>query len=190
MKHLIALLLLLGSVSAFALENGKPAPDFFGKLKQYQGKTIVLEWLNHGCPFVRKHYDSGNMSALQKEFTGKDVVWLSIISSAKGTQGWVTKEDAAKEKAKYKSIATEIILDEEGVVGRMYEAKTTPHMYIINKNGILVYQGAIDSIADTNQDSIKKAEPWFRDALSETLEGKKVKRSTTKAYGCAVKYKD
>ena len=181
MKYLIALLLLLGSFNLFA-DN-----KYFEK---YKGKTVVLEWLNHGCPFVRKHYDSGNMPALQKEFTAKGVVWLSVISSAPGEQGHSDAKKAQEEKLKYKSAASEIILDESGEIGRHYGAKTTPHMYIINPQGELVYQGAIDSIADTNHDSIAKAEPWFKNALNETLSGKKVKRPTTKAYGCSVKYKD
>lgn len=144
MKSLIALL-LLASFSVYALETGQPAPDFTlkgtkdeVKLSDLKGKVVVLEWLNHGCPFVRKHYDSGNMQALQKKYTDKDVVWLSVVSSAEGKQGYVDQKGAMQEKTKNKSNASNILLDPTGKVGKMYGAKTTPHMYIINKKGVLV----------------------------------------------------
>lgn len=191
MKLTIALLALLVSATSFALETGKAAPDFtLGdvKLSNLKGKVVVLEWLNHGCPFVRKHYDSGNMQSLQTKYTAKNVVWLSIISSAEGKQGYVDAAGAAADKTKYKSAASNILLDPTGKVGMLYGAKTSPHMYIINKEGTLVYQGAIDDKPDTDQASIKLAKNYVSEALDLTLEGKNVAHGTTKSYGCAVKY--
>lgn len=195
MKSMIALLAFLTSFTLQAAENGKPAPDFTlpglkneVSLKDLKGKTVVLEWLNHGCPFVRKHYDSGNMQSLQKKYTAKGVVWLSIVSSAPGSQGYVDAAGALKEKQQYKSEASDILRDPSGEVGKKYGAKTTPHMYIINSEGILVYQGAIDNKPDTDQASIKTAKNFVADALDEVLAGKKVSAASTKAYGCSVKY--
>lgn len=199
MKFLIALLALVSS-AAFALETGTPAPDFSLtglntknkeiKLSDFKGKIVVLEWLNHGCPFVRKHYDSGNMQGLQKKYVDKNVIWLSIISSAPGKQGHVDEEGALKEKQANKSGATDILLDPTGKVGKLYGAKTTPHMYIIDKNGTLAYQGAIDDKADTDVTSIKSAKNFVSTALDELMSDKKIARHTTKSYGCSVKYKD
>lgn len=192
---ILFLILALVSFSASALTTGEKAPDFSLEgttkkvsLSDFKGKVVVLEWTNHGCPFVRKHYDSGNMQSLQKKFTGNNVVWLSIISSAPGKQGHVNKEESIADKKKYNSSATDILLDPTGKVGKLYEAKTTPHMYVIDKNGVLVYQGAIDDKADTDQDSIPGAKNYVADALSAVLNGKSVQIPTTKAYGCGVKY--
>lgn len=201
MKSMIALLCLFASLSVFAIETGKPAPDYKINrvatnrdpdqflLKNLKGKVVVFEWLNHGCPFVRKHYDSGNMQALQKKYVNQGVVWLSVISSAKGKQGYVEVEDALKEMKSNKSAATDVILDPEGKIGLLYGAKTTPHMYVINKEGVLVYQGAIDDKPDTEQGSILSAKNYVAEALDLTLAGKPVTQGTTKAYGCSVKYK-
>lgn len=199
MKFLIALLALISS-TAFALETGTPAPDFslqglntknkIIKLSDFKGKIVVLEWLNHGCPFVRKHYDSGNMQNIQKKYIEDNVIWLSIISSAKGKQGYVDDKGALKEKMENKSAATDVLLDPTGKVGKLYGAKTTPHMYIIDKNGVLVYQGAIDDKADTDVTSIKSAKNYVVAALDELMSGKKITRHTTKSYGCSVKYID
>lgn len=197
MKCLIALLSLI-SLSAFALETGTPAPDFTlpglnpkmkeVKLSDLKGKIVVLEWLNHGCPFVKKHYESGNMQALQKKYVGQNVQWFSIVSSAPGKQGHVDEKGALEEKSKHKSSASDILLDPNGTVGKLYGAKTTPHMYIIDKDGTLVYQGAIDDKPDTDKDSVPSAKNYVATALDEIMAGKKVTQGTTKAYGCAVKY--
>jgi peroxiredoxin len=194
MKTLMVLLSLV-SIPASALETGRPAPDFSltgtsekVKLSDHKGKTVVLEWLNHGCPFVRKHYDSGNMQALQKKFTDKGVTWLSIVSSKEGKQGYVDQKGAVKEKSTHKSHATDILLDPTGEVGKLYGAKTTPHMYIIDPKGNLVYQGAIDDRSDTDTSSIASAKNFVAKALDEVLAGKKVTQHTTRAYGCSVKY--
>jgi peroxiredoxin len=199
MKLMTALLVLLHCLSSFAIETGIVAPDFTlksagtkdgeVKLSNYKGKIVVLEWLNHGCPFVRKHYDSGNMQALQSKYVSKNVIWLSVISSAPGKQGFVTADEAREDMVKNKSGANNVLLDPTGEVGQLYGAKTTPHMFIIDKEGVLVYQGAIDDKADANKDSIAGAKNYVAEALDLTLANKKVSQATTKAYGCGVKYK-
>ena len=195
---MIALLALFASLSSFALETGTPAPDFTLKsagtkdgeikLSDYKGKVVVLEWLNHGCPFVRKHYDSGNMQALQGKYVSKNVIWFSVISSAPGKQGYVTTDEARKDMIKNKSAATNVLLDPTGKVGQLYGAKTTPHLFVINKEGILAYQGAIDDKPDTEKTSIAGAKNYVSEALDLILENKKVSQATTKSYGCSVKY--
>ena len=193
MKFLIALLALI-SFSALGLTTSEPAPDFTlsgtkeVKLSSFKGKIVVLEWMNHGCPFVRKHYDSGNMQALQKKYTSQGVVWLSVISSAPGKQGHVDAKGAAADKEKNKSFATEVLLDPTGKVGNLYGAKTTPHMFVIDKAGKLAYQGAIDDHADADQASIPASKNFVAAALDEVIAGKAVTRHTTKSYGCSVKY--
>ena len=190
------LFLLMFSLQALAVETGKVAPDFklpaisgnAVSLSDFNGKLVVLEWLNHGCPFVRKHYGSGNMQALQKKYTGEGVVWLSVISSAEGKQGHVTPSEGVKEKARHQSAATDVLLDPKGDVGRLYGAKTTPHMFVITKDGTLAYQGAIDDHADTDPESVKGARNYVAEALDALLGGKKVSVATTKSYGCSVKY--
>ncbi|MFZ4712278.1 MAG: redoxin domain-containing protein [Bacteriovoracaceae bacterium] len=196
MKFFLTLLALLLTLTSFAVENGAIAPDFSlkgaagkeVKLSDYKGKTVVLEWTNHGCPFVKKHYESGNMQALQKKYTEKKIVWLSIISSAEGKQGYVNEKEAAADKLKFNSGATDVLLDPKGVVGQMYEAKTTPHMFIISAEGKLLYQGAIDSINSTDKEDVAKAENYVSAALDSILDKKEIKAAKTKSYGCSVKY--
>ena len=186
---------LLALSAQAAVKVGEPAPAFSlpgddGKthaLADFKGKTVVLEWTNDGCPFVKKHY-AGNMQALQKDYTAKGVVWLSVISSAPGKQGHV---DAAGAKALSKSrgaAPTAVLLDEKGTVGRLYDAKTTPHMYVIDAKGTLVYAGGIDSVASADAGDIAGATPYVKNALDEVLAGKPVTVATTKPYGCSVKY--
>jgi peroxiredoxin len=198
MKLMTALLVLLISYTVSALETGMTSPDFSlagtaskgkeVKLSDHKGKIVVLEWLNHGCPFVRKHYDSNNMQALQKKYIEKNVIWLSIISSAPGKQGHVDVNEASEDVKRYKSSATSVLLDPSGKVGQLYGVKTTPHMYIIDKEGTLVYQGAIDDKPDTAKDSIPGAKNFVNQALEEVIAGKKVSIPKTKSYGCSVKY--
>ncbi len=194
MKFLTALLVLI-SAQVFAVEIGETAPNFtldgtkdHVSLSDYHGKIVVLEWLNHGCPFIRKHYDSKNMQTLQRKYTAKDIVWLSIISSAPGKQGHVDKKGVEKEMKENDSGATHVLLDPTGKVGKLYEAKTTPHMYIISQKGELVYQGAIDNRPDADQDSIASAKNYVAEALDQLLSKQKIKVAKTKAYGCQVKY--
>ncbi len=179
-------------------EIGKTAPHFElrsaeGKIyniDELKGKIVVLEWINFECPFVEKHYKSGNMQKLQKEYTDKGVVWLSICSSAKDKQGYYNNDEIKKRISEYKAKMTAYLIDEEGFVGKIYSAQTTPHLFIIDKNGILVYQGAIDDIKSTDIGDIKKAKNYVKNALDELLSGKSVSISTSKSYGCSIKYKN
>lgn len=179
-----------------AAQVGQPAPAFTLKdthgtahnLSDFKGKTVVLEWINHECPFVVKHYSGGAMQALQKEYSGKGVVWLSICSSAPGKQGHMSPEQWNKTTAEKGAAPTAVLLDEDGAVGKLYQAKTTPHMYVINPEGVLVYAGAIDSIKSTNAADIPKATNYVKAALDEVLAGKPITTASTEAYGCSIKY--
>lgn len=179
------------------VKTGDPAPDFTltdingvsHNLSDFRGKTVVLEWINHGCPFVVKHYSKGHMQALQREATANGVIWLSICSSAPGKQGHYTADEWKKVNAEKEGAATAILLDEDGTVGKLYGAKTTPHMYIIDASGTLVYQGAIDSIRSTDPDDIAGAKNYVRDALADLAAGRAVATPQTTPYGCSVKYK-
>jgi peroxiredoxin len=168
------------------------APDASGKtqsLAQYKGKYVVLEWFNPECPFVKKHYGSENMQKLQAEATGKGAVWLSIDSSAEGKEGYLTAEAAEKIKTQWHTKQTALLLDSDGVAGKAYGAKNTPHMVIINPEGKIVYEGAIDSKATPNPGDIPNSTNYVKAALDESLAGKPVSNSQTKPYGCSVKYK-
>lgn len=179
------------------LPGGSPAPAFTltdtkGKqhsLADYKGKYVVLEWVNFGCPFVKKHYESGNMQATQKKAVEKGVVWLSVCSSAKFKQGHMSAADWNEEIAERKLASTAVLLDESGQVGRTYGAKTTPHMYIVNPDGVLIYKGAIDDKPSTNKDDIPGARNHVLAALDESMAGKPVSTASTTPYGCSVKYK-
>lgn len=189
------------SLPAVALAQatpGQPAPDFTASgadgravnLRTLRGKTVVLEWTNHLCPYVRKHYESGNIPALQKDATGQGVVWLQVISSVPGGQGHVDGTTALKLNTERQSRPSGTLLDPEGRLGRLYGAKTTPHLYIVNAQGLLVYAGGIDSIASSRVDDIAKAEPYVRNALAELAAGKPISKPSTRPYGCSVKYSD
>jgi peroxiredoxin len=179
-------------------EIGKAAPDFTlpdssgenHSLSDYAGKIVILEWLNHGCPFVQKHYNSGNMQKLQKMAREKGVVWFSVISSAPGKQGYSTPEQANETVQEKKAMPAAVLLDPEGAVGKLYGAKTTPHMFIIDKKGTLVYNGGIDDIRSTDINDITKAHNYVLMALEELLSGKDVSVKTSQPYGCSVKYKN
>ncbi len=194
MAHLLLALIL--SLSASAALIGQEAPSFklqneMGKevsLSDYKGKIVILEWLNYGCPFIQKHYNSQNMQKTQKELISKDTVWLSIISSAKGKQGYVTSSEALKDKKEHKSNASHILLDFKGEVGRAYSAKTTPHMFIIGKDGRVKYEGAIDSIASADQADVKKAINYVTTATKALKTNAKILVEKSRPYGCSVKY--
>jgi peroxiredoxin len=188
------------ATTLLALESpsvGSAAPDFSltdakGKthsLSQYKGKHVVLEWFNPECPFVKKHYGGGNMQKLQEEYTSKGVVWLTIDSNAPGLEGNLTPEQAQKKMSEWKTKQTAILLDPEGKAGRSYGAKNTPHMFIINPDGKVVYEGAIDSKATPNPADIPSSTNYIKAALDESLAGKPVTTANTKPYGCSVKYK-
>ncbi|HBN89445.1 MAG: thioredoxin family protein [Alteromonadaceae bacterium] len=197
LRHLVlaasAAVLSLGLTAAPQI--GAPAPDFTvvdskgssHSLRDFAGKTVVLEWTNHDCPFVKKHYQ-GNMQALQQEMTAQDVVWLSVISSAPGKQGHVSPSEADDLTASRNAAPTAVVFDESGVVGQAYAAKTTPHMYVIDKAGVLQYMGGIDSIPSTKVDDIAKATPLFANAAKAVLAGATPDPAISKPYGCSVKY--
>lgn len=157
-------------------------------LGNYRGKVVVLEWTNYGCPFVHKHYDSGNMQKLQETYTGKGVIWLSVISSAPGKQGYLTVNDAPAAIAKMGFKGTAVMLDPTGALGQSFAAETSPHMFVLNAQGKLVYMGAIDSIPSFNKEDIAKADNYVSDALDEVLAGKEVSTPQTNPYGCSIKY--
>ena len=158
-------------------------------LADFKGKYVVLEWVNFGCPFVKKHYSSENMQATQKKAVDKGVVWLSVCSSAEGKQGHMAAADWNEEIVDRKLASTAVLIDESGAVGKTYGAKTTPHMYIINPNGVLIYKGAIDDKPSTSKDDIPGARNHVLAALDESLAGKPVSTASTTPYGCSVKYK-
>ena len=193
---LMAIFFLSGVNISLGVTTGQSAPDFSlpdpqgenHSLTDYRGKYVVLEWLNHDCPFVRKHYDSGNMQNLQKTYTAKDIVWLSLNSSAPGKQGHFSPDTCIELTKKKGASPTLILLDPDGKVGKLYSAQTTPHMYVINPEGKLIYQGAIDNTSSVDPDDIPKSKNYVRAALDEALNGKSVTESTTKSYGCSVKY--
>jgi len=168
------------------------APDTNGKtqsLSEYKGKYVVLEWFNPECPFVKKHYGPGNMQKLQKEFTDKGVVWLTVDSNAPGTEGSITAEQAKKIMESWKTHQTALLLDPESKIAKLYGAKNTPNMVIINPEGKIVYEGAIDSKATPNPADIPTSTNYVKSALDESLAGKPVSNAQTKPYGCSVKYK-
>ncbi len=195
---ILSVVCLAMAVPAMAnVKTGGPAPDFTlsdtgGKshsLSGFKGKFVVLEWLNHDCPFVQKHYGSGNMQSLQKEFTGNGVIWLSINSSSEGQQGQYSPQEADELTRQTGAAPTAVLLDSDGKVGRRYGARTTPHMFIINPDGVLIYQGAIDDKASTDPEDIPDSKNYVKAALSEAMSGQPVTTPTTKSYGCSVKYK-
>jgi len=197
---LLLLALLFSSVGARAsMADAKidaAAPDFTvadaagksHKLADFKGKIVVLEWYNKDCPYVKKHYGSKNMQKLQEQITGKGVVWLSVISSAPGKQGHLKPADALKNASDTGSKATATLIDEKGVMGKAYGAKTTPHIFIIDAKGVLRYNGAIERTDSANPETIAKAENYVIPAIASLQKGEKVAKSSTKPYGCSVKY--
>jgi peroxiredoxin len=175
---------------------GQPAPSFAApdqtgaarSLDSYKGKWVVLEWVNHECPFVQKHYGSGNMQKTQKAATAKGAVWLSVSSSAPGKQGAMDGKLAARLTAEKGAAPTAVLLDPDGTIGRAYGAKTTPHMFVIDPKGSVVYAGAIDDKPSTDQEDVKTAKNFVLTALDEAMAGKPVTASSTQPYGCSVKY--
>ena len=185
-----------GTPASAAASVGQPAPDFTvtdtqgtaRSLSSLKGKVVVLEWTNADCPFTKKHYDSANMQNLQREAASAGVVWLSVISSAPGEQGYVTPTEANKLTANRKAAPTGVLLDPEGKLGHAYGAMTTPHMFVIDTLGVLRYAGGIDSLGTTSAADIPKAVPYFRNALLSVEKGEAVAQPQTRPYGCSVKY--
>ena len=191
-----AILLLGSGLSHAEMKVGAQAPAFSavnsaGKtvnLSDYRGKTVVLEWTNDGCPYVRKHYGSGNMQALQKKWTDQGVVWLSVISSPPGEQGFADGTRANSLTTERKAVPTAVLLDPRQQVAKAFGATATPHMYIIKPDGVLAYAGAIDDKPTSRPADIKDAKNYVDEALAELKAGKPVSNSATRAYGCVVKY--
>lgn len=182
---------------AQAAVPGKPAPDFnvtdaqgnHHQLADFQGEWLVLEWFNKDCPFVKKHYGSGNMQELQKTYTAKGVKWLTVISSAKGKQGYLEPADALKVAADHNHAASApFLLDPQGTMGKAYDAKTTPHMFVINPEGVVVYAGAIDDNDSANPAVIPDSTNYVAAALDAAMAGNPVATATSRPYGCTIKY--
>lgn len=191
LPHLLALRLAHAAASV-----GQPAPDFTlsdtagkpVKLSQFKGKPVVLEWNNPGCPFVRKHYQ-GNMQTLQKDFTRQGVVWLAINSTEDASADYLSPPQLARWMQDKGASPSATLMDEDGQVGKAYGARVTPHMYIVNAQGLLAYAGAIDSIPTARVADIQKATNHVRQGLGELLAGKPLSATTSQAYGCSIKYK-
>jgi peroxiredoxin len=203
MKPIVRLATLAAALSASAsvfaaAAVGQPAPAFSavdtaGKtvsLADFKGRTVVLEWVNPGCPFVRKHYDSVNMQATQKAALAQGAVWLAINSTHSGASDYMAPAALAGWMKDHGAAASATLMDADGKVGRAYGARTTPHMYVIDAKGTLVYAGAIDSKPSANPADIKAATNYVKQALAEVVAGKPVSQATTQAYGCSVKYSD
>jgi peroxiredoxin len=188
--------LIASSVALAAPAPGQPAPNFravdtTGKpvsLADFKGKYVVLEWNNPGCPFVQKHYDSGNMQALQKRYGADNVAWLSINSTAESSSDYMPPAKLSAWFKQHNAAPTAVLMDPSGEVGRAFGAKVTPHMYVIDPNGTLVYAGAIDDKRSTNVADVKTATNYVVAALTEAKSGKPVAKATSNAYGCTIKY--
>lgn len=201
LNRLASLVLLSGALiltapAMAAPEVGKPAPDFTAtdsngktvKLSDQRGKIVVLEWTNHDCPFVKKHYGSGNMQALQQEAGQQGIVWWSVISSAPGKQGHVSPQEANELTRSRKAAPSAVLLDPQGAIGQLYGARTTPHIYIIDPQGKLVYMGAIDDKPSSSPADVATANNYVRTALKAVQQGQSVQPAVTQPYGCSVKY--
>ena len=195
MTALMAVFAFTGTANAEAVV-GEPAPEFTAtdtngvehSLSDFRGKNVVLEWSNHECPIVVKHYESGNMQKLQKQATDNGTVWITIVSSAEGKQGFTTAEQANKIMEEAGAASTARILDPSGEIGKLYGAKTTPHMFVINAEGVVAYAGAIDSDSSFKQSAIEGATNYVMDALNAIESGEEIKVASTNPYGCSVKY--
>jgi AhpC/TSA family len=198
----IIVALVIGMIGIFdvaagaAPQIGQPAPDFTAvdsrgnpvQLNAYRGKTVVLEWTNADCPYTRKHYSSGNMQSVQGLAQQNGVVWLTVISSAPGKQGYVNGPAADALTQSRKAVPAAVLLDPQGAVGRLYAAKTTPHLFVIDKNGTLQYMGGMDSLATVDEADIARAEPYLKEAMLAVVQGNPVPHAVTRPYGCSIKY--
>jgi peroxiredoxin len=192
----MASMVWLMAAMAWAVQPGNPAPDFtaqdtYGKthtLAEYKGKYVVLEWHNRECPYTHKHYESGNMQRLQREWTAKGVVWFTVISSAPGQQGYMSADQENAYLQQVNAAPTAVLLDPTGQLGHLYGAKTTPHMFIISPDGVLIYNGGIDDKPTTDLGDIASAHNYVSAALQEAMADKPVSTPSSRPYGCSVKY--
>jgi peroxiredoxin len=190
--------IMLPFASAQGPRVGEPAPNFTATdshgqaqtLSNFQGKYVVLEWHNNGCPYTKKHYESGNMQSLQKEWTAKGVVWFTVISSAPGEQGYMTSPEENQYLVKMHADPTAVLMDPEGKLGHLFDAKTTPQIIIIDPSGKIIYDGAIDNRPTPDESDIKGADNYVNDALTAAMAGRPVAVNHTRPYGCSVKYAD
>lgn len=192
-------MLVIGFLAFSSVKNGETAPSFSlmnqdkqtVSLDEFRGKKVVLEWTNHDCPFVKRHYETRNMQTLQKDMTDDEVVWLSVVSSAEGKQGYISSTQAKQLTADRDANPTHVLLDKKGEVGRLFSAKTTPHMFVIDEMGKVQYQGAIDNLGNTGalfSTDLSRAKNYVRNAVSQLMSGEEVKDKKTRPYGCSVKY--
>ena len=192
-------MLVIGFLAFSSVKNGETAPSFSlmnqdkqtVSLDEFRGKKVVLEWTNHDCPFVKRHYETRNMQTLQKDMTDNEVVWLSVVSSAAGKQGYISSTQAKQLTADRDANPTHVLLDKKGEVGRLFSAKTTPHMFVIDEMGKVQYQGAIDNLGNTGalfSTDLSRAKNYVRNAVSQLMSGEEVKDKKTRPYGCSVKY--
>ena len=196
-RAFLAVSLAAAGLAHAAPSVGQPAPDFTlrdasgkpVKLSDFRGKHVVLEWINPGCPYVKKHYNSGNMAATQKEAVDKGVVWLAINSTEKSSWDYMEPAKLVAWQQERKARPSVVLMDEEGTAGKAYGARTTPHMYIVDPQGRLIYAGGIDNVPSSDPEDIKKAVNYVRQGLNEALAGKPLSASTTRPYGCSIKYK-
>jgi len=193
----VALAIALAPIAAGAQAVvGSPAPNFTAtdshgqshSLSEYRGKYVVLEWHNQGCPYTKKHYVSGNMQSLQKAWTAKGVAWFTVISSAPGTEGYVTDAEENAYLTQMHAAPSAVLIDPEGKLGHLFNAKTTPEMYVIDPNGKLIYEGAIDDRPTPDPSDVRGADNYLNDALTEAMAGKPLAHAYTRPYGCSVKY--
>jgi hypothetical protein len=193
-----ATLPLIPAFASAAPAIGSAAPDFalpdqdgtVRRLSEFRGRTVVLEWTNHDCPYVRKHYNSSNMQTLQRDAASRNIVWLTVASSPRGEQGYVTGPEAKALTASRNAAPAAVLLDHRSQAARAYAATTTPGMYVIDAEGRLRYMGAIDSIRSTRVEDVARAEPFLRDAMIAVQEGRQLERAVTPPYGCVIKYTD
>lgn len=192
-------MLVIGFLAFSSVKNGETAPSFSlmnqdkqtVSLDEFRGKKVVLEWTNHDCPFVKRHYETRNMQTLQKDMTDNEVVWLSVVSSAEGKQGYISSTQAKQLTTDRDANPTHVLLDKKGEVGRLFSAKTTPHMFVIDEMGKVQYQGAIDNLGNTGalfSTDLSRAKNYVRNAVSQLMSGEEVKDKKTRPYGCSVKY--
>lgn len=201
-RNLLATCLLLGglltgaNVMAAGAVIGEPAPEFSLQdsdghtrtLKEFRGKTVVLEWTSPICPFVKKHYDSGNLPKQQQDATAQGVVWLTINSTATGREGQVTGEQANRQRAEQHAAQTAYLIDPDSAVAFAYGAKTTPHLFVIDAQGVLRYNGAIDTVPSTKTEDLSRAQQYIPAVLARLAKGEAVEKPVTPPYGCSVKY--